>query len=107
MVSINGIGIDNCFNRPGDALRRSASVLSTPADNVGLGHDLEYAGEVFYRFQLTRMPMQFTIGGQLILEPVNNADQDAIGVLRCAGPARSKERRPDAGRAPLHQFLWT
>ena len=62
----------------------------TPSDVLGVGaswgrpsnSDLrdQYAGEVFYRLQLSP-DNQFTLGYQVILNPSNNPGDDAIGVF--------------------------
>jgi hypothetical protein len=75
-----GLGIDNCFDRPGDAFGIGFG-FDTADDSVESERDIEYASEVFYRFQLTRA-MQYMIGGQLIFEPINNIDQDVIGIFQ-------------------------
>lgn len=74
-----GLGIDNPLNRPGDAFGIGIG-FDTPPDDVDAERDAEYAGEVFYRFQVTHA-MQWTFGGQLILEPVNAPDDDVVGVF--------------------------
>jgi len=77
-VSI-GLGIDNCFNRPGDAFGVGIG-FDTPPDDADTERDIEYAAEVFYRFQLTRA-MQFTVGQQVIIQPVNAPEDDLVGVF--------------------------
>lgn len=76
-----GFGIDNCFNRPGDALGWGIG-FATADDSVESERDIEYASELFYRFQLTRA-VQYTIGGQLILDPIfgSESDSDVVGIL--------------------------
>lgn len=74
-----GLGIDNCFNRPGDAFGIGIG-FDTPPDDADTERDIEYAGEVFYRFQLTKA-MQFTLGQQVIVQPVNAPDDDVVGVF--------------------------
>jgi hypothetical protein len=74
-----GLGIDNCFNRPGDAFGVGFG-FATADESVDSPRDVEYAGEIFYRLQLSRA-IQYTIGGQIILDPVNNPDQDVIGIF--------------------------
>lgn len=78
VVSI-GLGIDNAFKRPGDAFGIGVG-FDTPDDAVESERDLEYAGEVFYRFQLSRA-IQWTIGGQLILDPIKAPDDDVVGIF--------------------------
>jgi carbohydrate-selective porin (OprB family) len=74
-----GLGIDNCFMRPGDAFGVGIG-LDKADDSLDSKRDVEYASEAFYRFQLTRA-MQYTIGGQLIVQPVNAPTRDTIGIL--------------------------
>jgi carbohydrate-selective porin OprB len=74
-----GLGIDNCFNRPGDAFGVGVG-FDTANDPTPEQRDIEYAMETFYRFQITHAT-QFTIGGQLIVNPINNRDDDVIGVF--------------------------
>ncbi|MCC6427011.1 MAG: carbohydrate porin [Phycisphaerales bacterium] len=78
-VTSVGLGIDNAFSRPGDAFGVGVG-FDTPDDAVVSPRDIEYAGEIFYRFQLTHA-MQWTIGGQLILDPILAPDDDAAGVF--------------------------
>lgn len=74
-----GIGVDNCFDRPGDAFGFGIG-LDTVNDREGEQRETEYVSEIFYRFQLTRA-MQWTLGGQLILQPINAPNDDAVGVF--------------------------
>lgn len=74
-----GLGIDNPFNRPGDAFGVGLGFLTADEDVVS-ERDVEYSGEIFYRFQLT-YAMQWMVGGQLILEPINAPDDDAVGIF--------------------------
>ena len=74
-----GIAAENIFNRPGDACGIGFGFDIPKDDN--LAHDMEYAIEGFYRFQLTRT-MQWMIGYQGIFDPVLNPDQSAIGVFQ-------------------------
>jgi hypothetical protein len=74
-----GIAAENVFNRPGDACGVGFG-FDIPKDD-DLAHGMEYAVEVFYRFQLTRT-MQWMIGYQGIFDPVLNPDQSAIGVFQ-------------------------
>lgn len=79
-VFSGGIGIDNAFDRPGDAFGIGFG-FDTPDDSNTSPRDIEYAGETFYRFQLTHA-MQWTIGGQLILDPVNAPGDDVVGIFQ-------------------------
>jgi hypothetical protein len=74
-----GIGVDNAFNTPGDAFGFGFG-FDIADDEVESERDTEYASEIFYRFQLTRA-MQWTIGGQLIMEPINAPDDDLVGIF--------------------------
>lgn len=74
-----GLGIDNCFDRQGDAFGIGFG-LDTANERTDGQRETEYAGETFYRWQLTRA-MQFTLGGQLILNPSNAPKDDVLGVL--------------------------
>lgn len=74
-----GLGIDNPFNRPGDAFGIGFGFL-TPDDDIDSDRDFEYSAEMFYRLQLTHA-MQWMIGGQLIFEPINAPDDDTIGIF--------------------------
>jgi hypothetical protein len=74
-----GIGVDNAFDRPGDAAGIGFG-FDTPDDSNTSTRDIEYAGELFYRFQLTHA-IQWTVGGQLILDPVNKPDDDVVGLF--------------------------
>jgi hypothetical protein len=73
-----GIAAENCFNQPGDACGFGFG-CDFPKDD-DLAHDVEYATEIFYRFQLTRA-IQWTIGLQGIFDPVNDPDHDMVGVF--------------------------
>lgn len=77
-VIAGGVGIENCFGNPGDAFGVGFGA-SFPKDD-SLPRDVEYAAEVFYRFQLTRA-IQWTVGYQGIFDPVLNPDQDVIGIF--------------------------
>lgn len=67
-------------------------LLGSPDDFTGLGGSIAEPGssssrnekvvEVFHRFQLTKRT-QFTVGAQLIVDPSNSPDDDAIGVFSC------------------------
>ena len=74
-----GLGIDNCFNRPGDAFGAGFG-FATAKDPTPAQRDVEYAVETFYRFQLTRA-IQYTIGGQLIFDPINDLNHDTVGLV--------------------------
>jgi hypothetical protein len=74
-----GLGIDNCFDRPGDAFGIGIGFDQANNSQPNQG-ETEYVGETFYRWQLTRA-MQYTLGGQLILKPINKPDDDAVGIL--------------------------
>lgn len=74
-----GLGIENCFNRPGDAFGVGIG-FDTANDRQPTQNETEYVGETFYRWQLTRAT-QFTLGGQLIANPVNAPHDDLLGVL--------------------------
>lgn len=78
VVSV-GIGVDNAFNHQGDAAGIGFG-FNTAADSVDSPRSTEYASELFYRLQLTRA-MQFTVGGQLILNPILAPDDDAVGIF--------------------------
>jgi hypothetical protein len=75
-----GLGIDNAFDRKGDAFGVGFG-FDTASDPAPGGRDIEYAGELFYRFQVTHA-MQWMVGGQFILEPVNAPDDDAVGIFQ-------------------------
>lgn len=75
-----GLGIDNAFGRPGDAFGIGFG-FDTASDPAPGGREIEYAGETFYRFQLTSV-MQWMIGGQLILHPINEPDDDVVGIFQ-------------------------
>ena len=74
-----GIGIDNAFNRPGDAFGFGIG-FDTANDPTPQQRDVEYVTEVFYRFQVTR-DMQLTVGQQFIFDPVNAPNDNVIGVF--------------------------
>ena len=69
----------NCSNRPGDVFGAGFG-FATKDDSVISTRDVEYATEVFYRFQLTHA-IQYTIGGQLIFEPIKDTARDMVGIL--------------------------
>ena len=79
VASSIGIGIDNCFDRPGDAFGFGIG-LDTVNDREGEQRETEYISEAFYRFQVTRA-MQYTIGGQVIFQPINAPNDDVVGVF--------------------------
>jgi carbohydrate-selective porin OprB len=79
VASSLGIGIDNCFGRPGDAFGFGIG-FDTANDREGEQRETEYVSETFYRFQLTRA-MQWTLGGQVIVQPVNAPHDDVVGVF--------------------------
>ena len=77
-----GLGLDDCFNRPGDAFGIGFG-FATADETVPSQRDIEYVAEAFYRLQLTRA-MQYTVGGQLIMDPINGSatsDSDVVGIL--------------------------
>jgi hypothetical protein len=76
-----GLGVDNAFNRGGDAFGIGFG-FATADESVASDRDMEYATETFYRFQLARA-IQYTIGGQLIIDPINGheSDSDVVGIL--------------------------
>jgi hypothetical protein len=78
LVVSGGIGIENCFQRPGDAWGLGFG-FDKASSEVDSNRDYEYAAETFYRFQLSRA-MQFTLGGQLILNPIKS-NQDVVGIF--------------------------
>jgi hypothetical protein len=78
-VFSTGIGFDNVFNRPGDAAGIGFG-FDTKDDSVVSTRDKEYAIEAFYRFQLTHA-MQYTLGGQLIFDPIKAPNDDIVGVF--------------------------
>jgi hypothetical protein len=73
-----GIAMENCFNRPGDAFGVGFG-FDIPKDD-DLGHDMEYAAEIFYRLQLTRT-MQWSLGYQGIINPALDPNHDLVGVF--------------------------
>lgn len=75
-----GLGIDNPFDNLGDAFGVGIGFV-TASDPAPGGRQIEYASEVFYRLQLTSA-MQWMIGGQLILHPINAPDDDAVGIFQ-------------------------
>lgn len=75
-----GLGIDNPFDRAGDAWGVGIG-FDTPDDTNTSPRDIEYAGELFYRFQLTHA-IQWMVGGQLIVDPINAPDDDVVGVFQ-------------------------
>jgi hypothetical protein len=74
-----GIGLDNAFQRPGDAAGVGFG-FDTKSSTVSSTRNAEYAIEAFYRFQLTHA-MQYTLGGQLIFQPINAPNDDVVGVF--------------------------
>jgi hypothetical protein len=74
-----GIGFDNVFDRPGDSAGIGIG-FDTKDDAVVSSRDVEYAVEAFYRFQLTHA-MQYTLGGQVIFDPINAPGDDIVGVF--------------------------
>jgi carbohydrate-selective porin OprB len=74
-----GLGIDNAFNRPGDAFGIGVG-FDTPHEQTATQRSMEYVVEAFYRLQVTRA-MQFTVGQQVIIHPINNLNDDVIGVF--------------------------
>jgi hypothetical protein len=75
-----GVGVDNPFSRPGDAWGFGIG-FDIADDDVQSDRDIEYASELFYRFQLTRA-IQWTVGGQLIFEPILAEDDDFVGIFQ-------------------------
>jgi porin len=73
-----GIGIENCFNSPGDAFGVGFG-CDFPEDD-SLARSVEYATEIFYRFQLTRA-IQWTIGAQVVFDPVLDDTEDVVGIF--------------------------
>jgi hypothetical protein len=73
-----GLGIDDPFNRKGDAFGFGSGIVVANEKNTA--NDLEIPNEIFYRWQLTEV-MQGTLGYQVIINPVNNPDEDVIGVF--------------------------
>jgi carbohydrate-selective porin OprB len=78
-VFSTGIGLDNPFGRKGDACGFGIG-FDTADSAVPSSRDIEYAAELFYRVQVTRT-MQWTVGQQLILHPINAPDDDVVGVF--------------------------
>ncbi len=74
-----GLGIDNAFNRPGDAFGVGVG-MDTANEPTAQQRNAEYAVEVFYRFQVTKAA-QFTVGQQFIFKPVNAPNDDLVGVF--------------------------
>jgi hypothetical protein len=74
-----GVGWDNAFDRPGDVAGVGFG-FDTKDDTVVSTRSAEYAIEAFYRFQLTRA-IQYTVGGQLIFQPVLAPGDDMVGVF--------------------------
>jgi hypothetical protein len=74
-----GLGIDNPFDRRGDAFGFGFG-FDTASNPAPGGRDTEYVNEVFYRFQLTRA-MQWMVGGQLIFDPINAPGDKALGIF--------------------------
>lgn len=74
-----GLGVDNALNRPGDAFGIGIG-FDTPDNAIDSDRSAEYVGEIFYRFQLTHA-LQWTIGGQMILDPINAPDDDVLGIF--------------------------
>jgi hypothetical protein len=74
-----GIGIDNPFGRQGDAFGIGSGIVVANDDDVA--NDIEIPNEIFYRWQVTSN-IQGTIGYQIIVNPVNNPDEDVIGIFQ-------------------------
>lgn len=71
-----GVGVRGLLGSPDDFTGLGASY----ADPPGPGARAEKVVEVFHRWQLT-MRTQFTIGAQLIVDPSNAPNDDALGVF--------------------------
>lgn len=74
-----GIGVDNCFDRPGDAAGIGFG-FDTPDEDIDSKRDIEWALELFYRFQLTRK-MQLMVGGQGIFDPINDNGRNSLAIF--------------------------
>mgnify|MGYP003835012195 FL=1 len=71
-----GVGVRGLLGSSDDFSGLAASYAEPP----GQGARDEKVVEIFHRFQLT-MRTQFTVGAQLILDPSNDPDDDALGVF--------------------------
>ena len=79
MSLAGGLGMENCFGRPGDAFGFGFGA-DWPDDDIGAARNVEYAAEIFYRFQLTRA-IQWSIDLQAIIDPALDPDHDFAGVF--------------------------
>jgi hypothetical protein len=74
-----GLGIDDPFGRKGDAFGIGAGIVV--ANDKDTANDMEIPTEIFYRWQVTSA-IQAMLGYQIIIDPVNNPDEDVIGVFQ-------------------------